>query len=170
LRPADLLSSQGRGPGGAEMTTDDKINLLLGSLGVSIANRAADHVRIWRGLIPDDVRRKNTDQEFALFHSKTLSEFLSKLVADISSGGPLDKWLQAGSDHEFSLDFYVDEFSFAFRASRISTSPIALAARAELQQIEIVFEQRTSETEEARSQLIRRLPGSSFRGWAHVTA
>lgn len=47
LRPAGLLSTAGQNPLGAEMTDDDKINLLLGVCGVEIANRAAEHVRVW---------------------------------------------------------------------------------------------------------------------------
>jgi hypothetical protein len=166
LQAAELVSSAGQDPRGATLTTSDKINLLLGALGVSTANRAADQVRTWRRLTADDVTRKNTDQEFALFRAKTLPEFLSKLIGDISSGGPLDTWLQAGSDHEITLDFLVDEFEFVFRASRLSTSPIARAAGQNVEQIEITFGQRRSKTGQARSQLIRRLPGESLRGWS----
>jgi hypothetical protein len=47
LQPAGLISSIGRNPRGAEMTTSDKINLLLGVCGVEVANRAAVEVPHW---------------------------------------------------------------------------------------------------------------------------
>jgi hypothetical protein len=127
LQPAGLLSIGGRGPGGAEMTVDDKINLLLGVCGVETANRAADHVRIWRRLVR---LSDGSDKRFAFLQAKTVRDFFFDLITKDLSGGPLDAWLSqadaaletqrksAGKNHSVTLDFYVDEFSFEIAVSR----------------------------------------------------
>jgi hypothetical protein len=52
LRGAGLVTSGGRGPGGAEMSSDDKVRLLLGTCCVGIASRTAFEVRSWTERCP----------------------------------------------------------------------------------------------------------------------
>ena len=177
LRPAGLLSSGGRGPGGAEMTVDDKINLFLGVCGVETANRAAEHVRIWRDLIR--ISDPN-DKRFAFLQSNTVRDFFFDLITKDLNGGPLDTWLkEAGSKkHEITLDFYIDEFSFTIVVSRYNFSVSAPDIRqSDTDTIEVRFIQpvpsakypflqpRKEQGYGAPSRLIRRLDAKNIRGW-----
>ena len=191
LRPAGLLSTGGRGPGGAEMTVDDKINLMLGVCGVEVANRAPEHVRVWRRLVR--ITTRSAAHEFAFLQSATVRDFFFDLITKDLNGGPLDAWLKEADDalakvsgqptiknHEIALDFYVDEFSFKIAVSRFSVE-VDPARFPSLQQssadtIEVRFLQPLPYGEHeyqmprldgyrATSQLIRRLRADNLVGW-----
>src|SRR6266566_8423508 len=115
LQPAGLISSAGKNPRGVEMTLDDKINLFLGACGVEVANRAAEHVRIWRRLIR---MTGKSEHKFAFLRSKTVRDFFFDLITKDLNGGPLDAWLKEADDaydsipgatavprHRITLDF-----------------------------------------------------------------
>ncbi|MGB6079053.1 MAG: hypothetical protein WBF99_06290 [Xanthobacteraceae bacterium] len=186
LQPAGLISLGGRGPGGADMTSDDMINLLLGVCGVEVANRAADHVRMWRQLIrSDDV----ADERFAFTRAKTVKEFFIGLITKDLNGGALDSWLResAGSfarfpalkahpRHQMALDFYVDAFSLTLVVSRIvlnsdDRDPAIALERAKSEAISVKFirpipnPDQPSEPKKAGAQLIRRLDDETIRAW-----
>ncbi len=187
LQPAGLLTLGGRGPGGAEMTADDKINLLLGVCGVEVANRAADHVRIWNRLI----RFSNPkDQRFAFQRATSVKEFIVDLITKDLNGGPLDQWLKEADDkydrqqnasdvlkHKITLDFYVDEFSFTLVVSRFVSAMFADVRESSGNVIEIRFGQPVPGGEhefvygerekgyKAGSRLIRRLDAKNLIGW-----
>jgi hypothetical protein len=193
LRPASLITSGGRGPGGAEMTVDDKINLFLGVCGVEVANRAADHVRIWRRLDRAD-NAEQSPHNFAFLKAKTVRDFIVDLIVeDMRDGGPLDVWLKEADaalavaiksdrnhvpNHRMSLDFYVDQFSLTLNVSRFVTlqdSALSELRQSHADSIEVRFvyppslaeqvsAQRSSEYL-ATSQLIRRLSEENLRGW-----
>jgi hypothetical protein len=178
LQPAGLITTGGRGPGGAEMTVDDKVNLLLGVCGVEVANRAAEHVRIWRRLVRFS---DPNDRRFAFLQANTVRDFFFDLITKDLNGGPLDVWLnEAGSkNHEITLDFYIDEFSFTIVVSRYSFHRQgALDLRqSDTDTIEVRFIQpvpsatnrflqpRTEQGYHAPSKLIRRLDAENIRGW-----
>jgi hypothetical protein len=172
LQPAGLISLGGRGPGSADMTVDDKINLLLGVCGVEVANRAAEHVRVWRRLIR---MSKTPAHEFAFLQSETVRDFFFDLITKDLNGGGLDVWLAAGYGHEITLDFYVDEFEFKIVVSRISPSADAAGGHsAEVIKVHFMqpppydppFEQpRKDAGYRAPSKLIRRLDARNLRGW-----
>jgi hypothetical protein len=172
LRPAGLLSSAGNNPRGAEMTVDDKLNLFLGVCGVEIANRAAEHVRVWRRLVrysPD------SNHPFAFTKAKTVKDFFVDLITKDMNGGPLDVWLEkapgpkAAIRHRITLDFFIDEFTFTIVVSRF------VGSKADT--IEVTFLQPPpggehdyayggrDEGYEAGSKLIRRLDAKNIRGW-----
>lgn len=187
LRASGLISSGGRGPGGAEMTADDKINLLLGVCGVEVANRAADHVRIWNRLI----RFSNPkDQRFAFQRATSVKDFILDLITKDLNGGPLDQWLKEADDkydrqqntrgaqrHKITLDFYVDEFSFTLVVSRFVSAIFADVRESSGDTIEITFAQPAPGDEhefvygqrekgyKAGSRLIRRLDAKNLVGW-----
>lgn len=191
LQPAGLISSAGRNPRGAETTVDDKINLLLGVCGVEVANRAAEHVRVWRRLvrIPSESPHK-----FAFLQSETVRDFFFDLITKDLNGGALDAWLREADDawrrvsgsptginHAITLDFYVDEFSFTIAVSRfalrVDTDRFPMLRQSSADTIEVSFGQpmpygeheyqspRREEGYRAPSQLIRRLHADNLRGW-----
>jgi hypothetical protein len=191
LRPADLISSAGNNPRGAEMTVDDKINLLLGVCGVEIANRAAEHVRVWRRLVRHSDHR---DHRFAFLSANTVRDFFYDLITKDLNGGPLDAWLREADDaydqiqgakaarrHEITLDFFIDEFEFTILVSRfiggldVEKFPSVRQSSADI--IEVTFRQpapgkkheyRPSQRDDgfaAGSKLIRRLNAKNIRGW-----
>lgn len=187
LRPAGLISSAGQNPQGADMTTDDKINLLLGVCGVGIANRAAEHVRVWRQLIIS-----TDDDRFAFTRAKTVKDFFVGLITEDLNGGALDVWLKESDDsfdrykqlkahprHEMTLDFYVDAFWLTLVVSRTildqEANPKVALERARTESIktraiatfELFSESRDLHDKgyKAGSQLIRRLNAENIRGW-----
>lgn len=178
LRPAGLISSAGQNPNGAVMTTDDKINLLLGVCGVEVANRAAEHVRIWRKLFRIT---SHTDDPFAFTKSTTVKDFFVDLITKDLNGGALDQWLaeegtQAG---QVVLDFYVDAFAFTIVVSRLiplDGKRTADPRKVATQSIEVRFIQAPPGSPDvvyglreqgykAGSTLIRRLNAENIRGW-----
>jgi hypothetical protein len=190
LRAAGLISSGGRGTGGAEMNADDKINLLLGVCGVEVAKRATDHVRVWRQLVRSD--NSADDDRFAFTRAKTIKDFFIGLITQDLNGGALDVWLTETGDafdrfeqlkasprHKIVLDFYVDAFGLTITVSRIildQQDDAALALkRAKIESIEVGFNQTFETFVESRklqskeykagSQLIRRLSAENLRGW-----
>jgi hypothetical protein len=191
LRPAGLLSSGGRGPGGAEMTVDDKINLMLGVCGVEVANRAAEHVRVWRRLVR---RSGKSEHKFAFLKSKTVRDFFFDLITKDLNDGALDAWLKEADDalreavksptitnHTITLDFYVDEFSFTVAVSRfvqlLHPDRFPTLHQSSADTIEVTFVQpapggehvwqtpRREKGYRAPSRLIRRLDARNLRGW-----
>jgi hypothetical protein len=190
LRPAGLLSSGGRGPGGAEMTVDDKINLMLGVCGVEVANRAAEHVRIWRRLVR---MTSKSAHKFAFLQSATVRDFFFDLITKDLNGGALDAWLKEADDaydripdlkaaprHKVTLDFYVDEFSLTLTVSRFISDYSHLSStlrQSSADTIAVGFMQpipygeheyqkpREKAGYRAPSQLIRRLHADNLRGW-----
>jgi hypothetical protein len=180
LRPAGLLSSGGRGPGGAEMTVDDKINLLLGVCGVETANRAAEHVRIWRRL----VRLSDpNDKRFAFLQANTVRDFFIDLITKDLSGGPLDAWLEEANveNPNITLDFYIDEFYFTIAVSRHirlddnEQRPTLHQSRGDTIEVRFIqpvpsandpfLQPRKEQGYRAPSGLIRRLDAKNLRGW-----
>lgn len=184
LRAASLISSGGRGTGGAEMTVDDKINLLLGSCGVEVAKRATDHVRVWRRL---ERSGSKNDDPFAFTKSATVKDFFVDLITKDLNGGPLDAWLKETSDefdreqgrralprHHITLDFFIDEFKFTILVARNRVYP---NQRTEADSIEVTFFQPMptpalgfisglrDQGYKAGSKLIRRLDAQNIRGW-----
>jgi hypothetical protein len=180
LRPAGLLSSGGRGPGGAEMTSDDMVNLFIGVCGVEVANRAAEHVRRWRRAtrIPfgtNQIKRVPVNT-FALVKSRTIVDFFRDLIVKDLNGGPLDAWLNEGTAHDITLDFYIDTFSLSLAVSRVTSNLIEAAYGPVAEaHIDVVFKAARGEDEHqtsrkkpeyrATSQLIRRLSADNLRGW-----
>jgi hypothetical protein len=190
LQPAGLISSAGRNPRGAETTVDDKINLLLGVCGVEIANRAAEHVRVWRRLIRWG---GESAHKFAFLQSKTVRDFFFDLITKDLNGGALEAWLKEADDaydaipdlkaaprHQITLDFYVDEFSLILTVSRFisdfshisptlrqsSADMIAVEFTQPIPSVEHEFQQpREKAGYRAPSQLIRRLHADNLRGW-----
>jgi hypothetical protein len=179
LRGAGLISSGGRGPGGAEMTPDDKVNLLLGVCAVETATRAAEHVRIWRRLIRFD--NAAGDDRFAFTRAKTIKDFFVGLITEDLNGGALDKWLRETGDefdrmqgagaairHELTLDFYVDQFEMTLVVARNRVYP---HQRTEADTIKIRFVQPVPDAENEfvprrpGAKLIRRLDADTIRGW-----
>jgi hypothetical protein len=184
LQPSGLISSAGRNPRGTETTVDDKISLLLGVCGVEIANRAAEHVRVWRGLIrmaekPEHEwtrkRGRIDTDKFAFLKSATIRDFFLDLITKDLNGGPLDAWLTAASGHEITLDFHVDDVALTIAVSRISSSPIeraygprsALVTEVHFMQPggEHEYEKARRECYRAPSHLLRRLSADNIRGW-----
>jgi hypothetical protein len=187
LQPAGLITTGGRGPGGAEMTVDDKINLFLGVCGVEIANRAAEHVRIWRRLIR---MSDPNDKRFAFLNANTVRDFFFDLTTKDLNGGALDAWLKEADDeydrykgakavprYRITLDFYVDEFSFTLVVSRFISEIFPTTRQSRGDTIEVTFGQpapggehdyrssQRGEGFEAGSRLIRRLDAKNIRGW-----
>jgi hypothetical protein len=190
LQPAGLISSAGRNPRGAETTVDDKINLLMGVCGVEVANRAADHVRIWRRLLR---WLEKSEHNFAFLRSETIRDFFFDLITKDLNGGALDAWLKEADDaydrvpgltaaprHRITLDFYVDEFSLTLAVSRFVSdfshlSPTLRQSSADTIEVKFIqpppgaehgFEQpRREQGYLAPSQLIRRLHADNLRGW-----
>jgi hypothetical protein len=192
LRPAGLISSQGRGPGGALMTTSDKINLLLGTCGVEIANRAADYVRVWRRSFrtyPDS----HPDLKFAFLKADNVEDLLVNLITKDLNGGPLSAWLKESDDahaktigypgalnHAITLDFYVDMFALELIVSRheysvaqgaskkvvkVTTHPISVKFAPPPPPFDYPIPPRYSENYLASSDLIRRLHEKNLVGW-----
>jgi hypothetical protein len=187
LQPAGLITTGGRGPGGAEMTVDDKINLFLGVCGVEIANRAAEHVRIWRRLVRFS---DPNDNRFAFLQANTVRDFFLDLVTKDLNGGPLDAWLKEADDeydryqgakaaprHRITLDFYVDEFQFTLVVSRFISEIFPSKRQSHGDTIEVTFGQpapggkhkyqppQRDDGFAAGSKLIRRLDAKNIRGW-----
>jgi hypothetical protein len=191
LQPAGLISSAGRNPRGAETTIDDKLNLLLGVCGVEVANRAAEHVRVWRRLVRGSGK---SEHKFAFLKSKTVRDFFFDLITKDLNGGALDAWLTEADDalreavksptitnHTITLDFYVDEFSFTVAVSRFVqvTHPdrFPTLRQSSADTIEVTFVQpvpggehewqmpRREQGYRAPSRLIRRLDARNLRGW-----
>lgn len=176
MRPAGLITSGGRGAGGAAMTDDDKINLLLGVCGVEVAKRAAEHVRVWRKLVRFD--NATGDDRFAFTRSQNVKDFFVGLIREDLNGGALDAWLKETGDefdhvkggkaairHEMTLDFYVDEFNLTLAVSRHRVYP---HERTNADTIEVRFIQMLDDGFVPRkpgSQLIRRLDADTIRGW-----
>jgi len=163
------------------MTDDDKVNLLLGVCGVEIANRAAEHVRVWRRL----ARFGSTeyDDRFAFTRAKNVKDFIVGLITQDLNGGALDAWLKETGDvfdrsaavrHQMTLDFYVDDFQLTLAVSRNRVYP---QERTEADSIKIQFMQPPPDPEhgyvhglrklgyKAGSVLIRRLDAENIRGW-----
>lgn len=92
LRPAGLVSSMGRGPRGADMTVDDKVNLLLGVCGVEVANRAAEYVKVWRRSAC--AHRTTHPTDFAFLRADNVKDLIVDLITKDLDGGPLDAWLK----------------------------------------------------------------------------
>lgn len=188
LQPAALISSAGKNPRGVEMTTEDKINLFLGVCGVEIANRAAEHVRVWRRLIRTSLP---ADPKFAFQRATNVQDFFVDLITKDLNGGALSVWLKeaddasiaemksrggpshlVGKDHAVTLDFYVDEFSLTLIVSRYagkqqSTADImkvsfGQAPPGEEHEYKIPPQDQSYR---ARSHLIRRLTEENLRGW-----
>src|SRR5882724_1482246 len=190
LRPAGQISSQGRGPGGALMTTSDKINLLLGTCGVEIANRAADYVRVWRKSFRADTHR-HPDLNFSFLKADNVEDLLVNLITKDLNGGPLSGWLKESDDayaksvkhpgatnHAVTLDFYVDMFALELIVSRHSveigaskkitkvvTHPISVKFAPPPPPLDIPVPSRSSEQYMASSDLIRRLHEKNLVGW-----
>src|SRR5262245_18900450 len=82
LRPAGLISSGGRGPGGAKMTAEDKVNLLLGTCGASIAKRAVEYLRAWHLAKPTE--RESDTQGFAYMAADTVQDLIVAFVQDLA--------------------------------------------------------------------------------------
>lgn len=186
LRGAGLISSGGRGPGGAEMTADDKINLLLGVCGVELAIRSAEHVRLWRRLIRFDGAMK--DDRFAFTRAQNVKDFFVGLITEDLNGGALDLWLKESDDsfdrfkelkahprHQMVLDFYVDAFGLTLTVSRTildaKDDPAVALRRAKTESVEVRFSQTAPDPENPPSpykpgaKLIRRLDADTIRGW-----
>ena len=134
LRPVGLISSGGRGPGGAEMTTDDKVNLFLGVCGVETAKLAAEYVRIWRSAIPERMKDEMS-LPLAFVRATNIKELLVEFITKDLNAGGLDAWSNqeadtlkkvTGSDRkrEVTLDFLIDEFDLTLMVSwsQVSTS------------------------------------------------
>jgi hypothetical protein len=197
LRPAGLISSAGKNPRGAEMTTSDKINLLLGTCGVEIANRAADYVRIWRKSFRID-SGSYPDLDFAFLKANNVEDFLVDLITKDLNGGPLSAWLKESDDahakkikhpgatnHSITLDFYVDMFALELIVSRhefsietgaskkitkITTHPISVKFAHPPPLLDIPLLPRQSEQYIASSDLIRRLHEKNLIGWGTCLA
>lgn len=194
LRPAGLISSQGRGPGGALMTTSDKINLLLGTCGVEYANRAADYVRVWRKSFRADTHR-HPDFNFAFLKADNVEDLLVNLITKDLNGGPLSAWLKESDsahaktiglktaiNHAITLDFYVDMFALELIVSRhefsvergaskkvvkVTSYPISVRFAPPPPPLNIPVPPRLSEQYLASSDLIRRLHEKNLVGWGH---
>jgi hypothetical protein len=192
LRPAGLISSQGRGPGGALMTTSDKINLLLGTCGVEIANRAADYVRVWRRSFRAD-KDRHPELNFAFLKADNVEDLLVNLITKDLNGGLLSAWLKESDDayaksikrpgatsHAVTLDFYVDMFALELIVSRhefstelgaskkvakVTTHPISVKFVPPPPPLDIPAPPRLSEQYMASSDLIRRLHEKNLVGW-----
>jgi hypothetical protein len=192
LRPAGLISSQGRGPGGAVMTTSDKINLLLGTCGVEIANRAADYVKLWRKSFryrpePDP------DFNFAFLQAENVEDLLVNLITKDLNGGALSAWLkeadaalakklkrQSATNHAIAVDFCVDGFSLDLKVSRNVLSIETSLERTTSDTISVRFAAppppyhplppRMSDIYIESSQLIRRLNERNLIGWGACLA
>lgn len=192
LRPAGLISSQGRGPGGALMTTSDKINLLLGTCGVEIANRAADYVRVWRKSFRAKTHR-HPDLDFAFLNADNVEDLLVNLITKDLNGGPLSAWLKESDEafaksikqpgainHAITLDFYVDMFelelfvsrhvismesSASKKVDRITTLPVSVKFVPPPPPLDIPTPPGSSEQYRASSDLIRRLHEKNLVGW-----
>ncbi len=179
LRPTGLLSTAGKGPRAAEMTTDDKINLLLGVCGVEVANRAAEHVRVWRQLIRIT---SHTDDPFAFTKSTTVKDFFVDLITKDLNGGALDAWLKEEGTQkgEVVLDFYVDQGVLTLVVSRLvhfadPERPDFKKTATESLETRFIPPPPYGETDfilgfrqrgyKAGSQLIRRLDAKNLRGW-----
>jgi hypothetical protein len=194
LRQAGLISSQGRGPGGALMTNGDKINLLLGTCGVEYANRAAEYVRVWRNCFRADTQH-HPDLNFAFLKAGTVEDLLINLITKDLNGGPLSAWLKesdsayaktigrkTATNHSITLDFYVDMFALELVVSRhefsaelgaskkavkVTTHPISIKFAPPPPPLNIPVPPRYSENYMASSDLIRRLHEKNLVGWGH---
>lgn len=180
LRPAGLISSAGQNPNGADMSADDKINLLLGVCGVEIANRAAEYVRVWRQVIRIDSEVKG--DPFAFTQARNVTDFFVALVTKDLSGGALDEWLKEKNTNrgQVTLDFYVDECVLTLVVSRLvkfsdpkaphvqKTATESLEVRfippAPGGEHDFIFGNR-KQSFKAASKLIRRLDAANIRGW-----
>jgi hypothetical protein len=189
LRPAGLLSTAGKGPKAAAMSVEDKLNLFLGTCAVEVANRAAEHVRVWNRLVGSG----DANHKFAFARAKTVQNFFVDLITKDLNGGPLDVWLKEADDaydrvpglkaaprHTITLDFYVDEFSFTIAVSRFISDFSHLdptLRQSSGDTIEVTFVQpvpggkhkyqppRRDHGYSAGSRLIRRLNANNLRGW-----
>jgi hypothetical protein len=174
------------------MTTSDKINLLLGTCGVEIANRAADYVRIWRTSFRADTHRY-PDLNFAFLKADNVEDLLVNLITKDLNGGPLSAWLKESDDafaksikqpgaknHAITLDFYVDMFELELIVSRhvlslesgaskkldkITTYPVSVKFVPPPPPLDIPIPPRSSEQYMASSDLIRRLHEKNLVGW-----
>lgn len=190
LREAGMLTSGGRGLAAPPMTLDDKITLFLSVCGVEVANRAADHVKIWKRLI----RIGNDDRDFAFLRAGSVRDLINDLITKDLNGGALDQWLKEaddaydrqmstthGGNHRITLDFYVDGFTFNLVISRyaylndLDHLPNLKQSAADTFEVrfiqpppggEIPFQMfRAQQGYLAPSSLIRRLDAKNLRGW-----
>jgi hypothetical protein len=165
LRPVGLISSGGRGPGGAEMTTDDKVNLFLGACGVTVAKRAAEYVRAWHLAKPTE--REGDTHGFAFMAAENVPDLIVGIVQDLASGRH-KAWVPEKKLYETAvmLDFYVDECALEMSVSgRITLSRHPAQVRMSRR-----FEAppplpRHVERFDATSQVIRRLNEANMIGW-----
>ncbi len=192
LRPAGLLSSGGRGPGGADMTIDDKINLLLGTCGVEVANRAAEYVRVWRRSFRADTE-KYPRLKFAFLDADNVRDLLVNLITVDLNGGALSDWLKQAdnarakklklpkvTNHTITLDFHVDAFALELIVSRhefqidiglpkkvatVTTHPITVRFAPPPPPLDVPLPPRMSQQYIASTDLIRRLHENNLVGW-----
>jgi hypothetical protein len=173
-------------------TTSDKINLLLGTCGVEIANRAADYVRAWRRSFRNNIDR-HPDLDFAFLKVDNVEDLLVDLITKDLNGGPLSAWLKESDDahaktigypgalnHAITLDFYVDMFALELIVSRheysvaqgaskkvvkVTTHPISVKFAPPPPPFDYPIPPRYSENYLASSDLIRRLHEKNLVGW-----
>jgi len=182
LQPAGLISSAGKNPRGVEMTIDDKVNLLLGSCGVEIANRAAEYVRVWRRSVRDSSPRY-AHLKFAFLEANTVPDLILNLIMKDLNGGALTAWLRQAEmasktkNHTVTLDFYVDAFALELIVSRnefntdiggrnakVTTHPISVKFMPSTESLDALPHKKSDEYE-ASSDLIRRLHEKNLVGW-----
>jgi hypothetical protein len=167
------------------MTIDDKINLLLGTCGVEMANRAAEYVRVWRRSWRNDTNRY-PELGFAFLRADNVQDLLVDLITKDLNGGPLSDWLNqarregTGPNHTITLDFYVDIFALELIVSRhefsreigdpkktvkVTSHPISVKFAPPAPPLEIPQPPRLSQQYTASSDLIRRLHEKNIIGW-----
>jgi hypothetical protein len=164
------------------MTTSDKINLLLGTCGVEVANSAAAYVDVWRRSFRSSSDRR-PGLKFAFLQADTVEDLLVDLITKDLGGGPLSAWLKDSNDgfvskipvamdYAITLDFYVDMFSLELRVSRrfLSTErsksdSVTVRFAPPPPPLDIPLPPRLSEQYIASSDLIRRLNEKNLVGW-----
>lgn len=146
---------------------------------MEVANRAAEHVRIWRRLVRIDAAAR--DDRFAFTRAQNVKDFLVGLIREDLNGGALDAWLKETGDefdrvnggkgairHQMTLDFYIDEFALRLVVSR---NRVYSRDHTEADTIEVRFIQPMPDAEnefvsrKPGSQLIRRLDADTIRDW-----
>jgi hypothetical protein len=109
LRPAGLISSGGRGPGGADMTDQDATNLLLGMTCSDQAKNAAEAVPLYRGLFGHVTDHKTTgrgtDADPYMSLCPESLRWLSDTAQGLTLGMAIDRLISMAREGKLQLLF-----------------------------------------------------------------
>jgi hypothetical protein len=189
MREAREISVGTTGGGAAQMTDDDKINLLLAVCGCSTARTAATHYKYLKAATVLEVNPRGLHFAF-LQHRKFTESLIALLTVDMANGGAVTSFIEEserhaaemsinGHLHDITVDFFVDNYSAEItidravldpenpdRIKRHETADARFAWTFDLENPGLTLPISHRRGYAAESKLFRRLDKYNLRGWA----